>query len=365
MARHSPVSFNHGRVRRKGLPGKPGAPTAVAGSRPGHMTIKRASLRGARFSPKEVLFASTTDCNLNCAHCSVRRGKARLPISAAEKFLRSCRKVGVERVGFTGGEPFLDTEFLFVLTERAVANGLLFGMITTNARWFKTASQLRRTLNDLRDRGFDGSFGVSVDAFHGNDPAKPALFIETAAEIWNRPDIARVIAVRGARDKETNVILRALSKALKARLAFIGGRRVIRNKSLFIPVTTIDLVPIGKAEPLLDPWGKDWFKEDFCRGPGQVFYVLPDGSVKACCGYATDSERLTIGHIRKDTAAKMLENASRSPFVSAIFESGLSHVRTRLMKRGTIFPGATENHCAFCHHVLTKVPRKTLDECLS
>ena len=71
---------------------------------------------------------------------------------------------------------------------------------------------------NLRDRGFDGSFGVSVDAFHGKDPAKPALFIETASEIWNRPDIARVIAVKGARDKETNAILRALAGALKAKL---------------------------------------------------------------------------------------------------------------------------------------------------
>ena len=337
----------------------------AAGSGPGHMTNKRASLRGSGFSPKEVLFASTTDCNLNCAHCSVWRGKAQLPISAAQKFLRSCRKAGVERVGFTGGEPFLDTEFLFVLTERAVENDLLFGMVTTNARWFKTTSQLRRTLNDLRNHGFDGSFGVSVDAFHGKDPAKPALFIETASGVWNRPDIARVIAVRGARDKETNAILRALSRALKAKLVLVGGHRVIRNKSLFVPVTMIDLAPVGKAETLLDPWGKHWFKEDFCRGPGHVFYVLPDGSVKPCCGYATDSERLTIGNICKDTATRLLKNASRNPFVSAVFESGLSHVRARLMKRGIIFPGATKNQCYFCHHVLTKVPRKTLDECLS
>jgi hypothetical protein len=325
----------------------------------------KASLGGTRFSPKEVLFASTMDCNLNCAHCSVERGKARLPIPAAVKFLRSCRKAGVERVGFTGGEPFLDTEFLFALTEHALGNDLLFGMVTTNARWFKSASQLRRTLNDLRERGFDGSFGVSVDAFHGKNPAKPAVFIATASEIWNRPDIARVIAVRGARDKETNAILRVLARDLKAKLVLVGGRRVIRNESLFVPVMTIDLAPIGKAETLLDPWGKDWFKEDFCRGPGHVFYVLPDGSVKPCCGYATDSERLTIGNIYSDTAARMLKNAVRNPFVSTVFESGLAHVRARLTKRGVAFPGATKNQCFFCHHILTKVPRKTLDESMS
>ncbi len=321
--------------------------------------------RAGKFSPKEVLFASTDECNLRCAHCSVEQGSARLPIPAAVRFLRSCRKAGVERVGFTGGEPFLDTEFLFALTEDAVAHGLLFGMITTNARWFKSPAHLRRTLKELRDRGYDGSFGVSVDAFHGKDPGKPALFIETAAGIWNRPDIARIIAVKGARDKETEAILKALARALKAKLVRVGGHRVIRNDSLFVPVTTIELVPVGKAERFLDPWGKDWFQEDFCRGPGHVFYVLPDGSVKPCCGYATDSERLTIGNIHKDTAAKMLENAARNPFVSAVFRDGLTGIRKRLTKRGVVFPGATKNQCYFCHHLLTEVPRKAFDECLS
>lgn len=321
------------------------------------MPDKKKHPRVKGFSPKEVLFASTTDCNLNCAHCSVERGKVRLPIPAAVKFLRSCRRVGVERVGFTGGEPFLDTEFLFALTECAVAHGFLFGMVTTNARWFKSPSHLRRTLMELYDRGYDGSFGVSVDAFHGKGPAKPALFIETAREIWNRPDIARVIAVKGARDKETEAGLKVLAKALKAKLVHVGGHRAIRSESLFVPVTTIDLVPVGKAESLLNPWGGEWFQEDFCRGPGHVFYVLPDGSVKPCCGYATDSEQLTIGNIHKDPAAMMLKNASRNPFVSAVFETGLSRVRARLERQGVVFPGATTNQCYFCHHVLTMVPQ--------
>ena len=328
------------------------------------MTHKKAPARGTGFSPKEVLFSSTTDCNLMCAHCSVERGKVRLPIPAAAKFLRSCRKVGVERAGFTGGEPFLDTEFLFAMTGCVVANDLLFGMITTNARWFKSPAQLRKTLNELCDHGYDGSFGVSVDAFHGRDAAKPSLFIETARDVWNRPDIARVVAVRGARDKETDAILRALAKALKAKLVHVGGRRAIRNESLFMPVTTIDLVPVGKAASLLDPWGKAWFQEDFCRGPGHVFYVLPDGSVKPCCGYATDSERLTIGNIHKDTAARMMKNAAENPFVSAVYRDGLTGIRNRLARHGVVFPGATTNPCYYCHHVLARVPRETLESCL-
>ncbi len=320
--------------------------------------------RAKAFAPREVLFASTTECNLNCAHCAVERGEARLPIPAALKFLRSCRKASVERVGFTGGEPFLERPFLFAVTEQAVALGFLFGLITTNARWFKTAAQLRGTLEELRERGYDGSFGVSVDAFHGKSIAKPALFIETALELWNRPDVARVISVRGVRDNETEAILRALAIALRAKLVRIGGHRAIKSDSLFVPITAIDLSPVGKAEPLLDPWGKRWFKEDYCQGPGQVFYVLPNGDVKPCCGYATDSDRLTIGNIHKHTAAEILKIASRNPFVRAVYRDGLTGIRKRLAKRGVVFPKATSNECHFCHHLLTRIPRKVLDDSL-
>ncbi len=320
--------------------------------------------RAIAFAPREVLFASTTECNLNCAHCAVERGAARLPIPAALKFLRSCRKAGVERVGFTGGEPFLDTPFLFAVTEQAVALGFLFGLVTTNGRWFKTAAQLRRTLEEMRERGYDGSFGISVDAFHGESVAKPALFIDTALALWNRPDIARVISVRGARDRETEAILDALAAALKAELVRVGGHRAIRNDALFVPITTIDLSPVGKAGPLLVPWGRRWFKEDYCQGPGQVLYILPNGDVKPCCGYATDSERLTIGNVHKHTAAEILKIASRNPFVCAVYRDGLTGIRKRLAERGVVFPGATSNECHFCHHLLTKIPRKDLDDSL-
>ena len=320
--------------------------------------------RAGDFAPREILFASTGRCNLRCAHCSVGRGTARLTVAAAAKFLRSCRRAGFERVGFTGGEPFLDPRFLFEVTERALELGFLFGLVTTNARWFKDAARLRRTLTRLYDRGYDGSFGVSVDAFHGRAVEKPARFIREAVHVWRRPDVARVIAVSGARDGETEAILERLAGALKAELVVQGGRRVIKNDALFVPVTTIGLSPVGQASRLVEPWGKTWFVDDRCAGPGQVFYVLPDGSVKPCCGYATDSGRLTIGNIHRDSAAKLLRNAARNPFVTAVYGKGLSNVRRRLERNGIVFRGAAANQCFFCHHVLTEVPEKALDACL-
>jgi len=320
--------------------------------------------RPARFSPQGILFAPSSDCNLNCAHCAVRKDRRRLSPAAAVRFLKSAKKAGLERVGFTGGEPFLDSPFLFAVSAAAARNNLFFDRITTNAAWFKTPAQLRRALEKLRDAEYDGTFGVSVDAFHDGDLDKVSLFLRTAAGIWDRPDIAQIVAIRGARDQATAARIRRLTRLLGAKIVTRCGRRFIKGEFLLLPIASIALVPVGKAEGQIDPWGKKWFTEDYCQGPGHVLYVLPDGSVKPCCGYATDSERLTIGNIRADSADGILRKAARNPYVRAVFERGLSRIRGRLTAEGVPFPGKTDNHCFFCHYVLTAVKPAVLDRAL-
>jgi hypothetical protein len=319
---------------------------------------------GPGFEPREALFAPSTACNLRCRHCAVEPDPRRLPIAAALRFLDSCRGTSVERVGFTGGEPFLQPAFLEAVTARVVRLGLLFDRITTNAAWFKTRDELNDRLTRLRDKGYDGSFYVSLDAFHGRSVRKPALFIEAAAQIWNRPDIAGLIAVRGGRDQETEALLDALAVRLGARLVRRGPRPRIVSPDLILPISTVDLVPVGRAAGWAAPWDGAWPEEDFCAGPGQVLSIQPDGSVKACCGYATDSDRLTIGDIRRQTAPEIIAAASRNPFVRTVYRSGLSAIRRRLVTRGASFPGRTSNACAFCHHLLTSLPGPALDAAL-
>lgn len=300
-----------------------------------------------RFRPTEVLFSPTADCNLSCGHCVTLKSSRKLPVKIAGSFLLQCKRVGITRVSFTGGEPFLQPEFLYHLTRLAVREGILFGRIITNGVWFKGARDLEVVLTKLRDAGYDGDISVSVDAFHDQDVKKVALFINSAASVWRRPDIVSIVWVGGSRDKETKVKLRKL-------LSILNG----------LPVNTIriDLSPIDGAGGTKDPWGNRWFNEDYCKGPGNALFVLPDGDVKPCCGYATDEDGLTIGNINKDSAKKIINNALRNDFVRSVFTIGLGGIRKRLEKLGIRFPGKTENHCFFCHYLLTKIPKAILDK---
>ena len=297
------------------------------------------------FRPTEVLFSPTADCNLSCEHCATPKSSKRLPVNIAGSFLLQCKRAGIKRVSFTGGEPFLRPDFLCCITKLAVQEGLLFGRIMTNGVWYKNVRELESALVKLHEAGYDGDICVSVDAFHVQNIKKVAIFIKLATSIWRRPDMVSVVWVGGSREKETNMKLKKLLSGLKG---------------LPIKTARIALSPIGVAGGIKDPWGNKWFKEDYCKGPGNALFVLPDGDVKPCCGYATDQAGLTIGNIKRSSAKKIIDNARHNDFVRSVFTIGLSGIRKRLERLGVLFPDKTENHCFFCHHLLTKIPKAAL-----
>jgi MoaA/NifB/PqqE/SkfB family radical SAM enzyme len=316
------------------------------------------------FAPDEVLFSPVWACNLSCPHCDNKKVKGRLAGAKAIRFLKSCKDAGINKVGFTGGEPFLAPVFLFSVAKEAVRQGMFFDRIMTNGVWYTSKADLRRKLKGLFHAGFDGSICVSVDAFHKQPLGKLTCFIRTAESVWRRPDVVSIACVMGARNTLSRRKLARLAGLLNGKLVAIDSfRRRIEAPSIFIRILKIDLSPVGRAHKLKNPWTGAWFKDDRCKGPGNVLFVLPDGRVKPCCGYATDSERLTIGDV-EDSAEEIIINARRNRFVSAIFSQGLSGVRKRLKAFGVKFPGKADNNCFFCWYILNRVPKEALGRCL-
>lgn len=297
------------------------------------------------FRPTEVLFSPTADCNLSCAHCAAPRSKTRLPVKIAGSFLLQCKSAGVKRVSFTGGEPFLYPEFLYSVTKLAVREGMLFGRIMTNGVWHRSRKELETILKNLYAAGYDGDICLSVDAFHKQNIAKLCGFIDTVISIWKRPDMVSIAWVGGAMDAQS---VRKISEVTR------------RTRSAFLRKTRIEFSPVGSARRLKDPWGKKWFTEDYCRGPGNVLFIEPDGDVKPCCGYAAGYGSLTIGNIRRDSLRAMIKNAERSKFIHAVFANGLNGIRKACERMGFEFPGRTKDHCFFCAFLQTEVPRAVL-----
>lgn len=312
------------------------------------------------FKPEEVIFAPTSECNLVCAHCRVTRGGERLAAEDAIAFLKKCRPHGIDRVGFSGGEPFLAPDFLCRVSRAAVDLDMTFDRLMTNGAWFDSNDSLRTTLAALHEAGYDGTFGVSVDSYHAQDIGDLIAFFRAVFDIWNRKDCCEIVAVVEPGGTAPADVFEDLAARFGGSLiredgepfsivndAFLDRSAEAADASEALMINIIRVpYSAGAGE---NAWtAAEWFEDDFCRGPGNVFYIHPDGRIAVCCGFANENPHLIIGDIRKDDYRSLMRRASQSPFIRACYVTGLATTRAKLEAKGRAFPGKTADPCFFC-----------------
>lgn len=303
------------------------------------------------------MFSGTYQCNLACPHCCVPiEWPDRLPIAVALRFLEDCAQNDIREIGFTGGEPFLYLEFVTALCRRAATLRFKFDKIQTNGVWFETEEDLLRRLTAVRDAGFTGKLGLSVDKFHGIPIQKLAMFCRAARQVFGRDNIVSISYASRSPDAGLEPI-RRLADELGAVVDWSDWLRryLVVSPALTMTCNWNHLAPVERAEKLGSAWDGTWFAEDYCEGPGQAFIVTPKGEVKPCCGFASDLDQLTIGNIHTDGARELIEQARNHPYVGRVFSEGLTAIKDEILARDpTALPGATSNQCFLCWYILTR-----------
>lgn len=295
---------------------------------------KNSSPKG--FNPTEIIFACTTLCNLRCAHCFVNRLPTKLNAEDAKKLILSCKnnpESQIDKIGFSGGEPFLALDFMAETIKFARENDFMFDQIMTNGDWWKNESDLRETLQKTCDSGYDGKIGVSYDNFHSQNYERIRIFCKTVNEIFGEENLTIQAVADPLLDEENSEKLEAELNALSEDFA----------ADIFILPQTFQ----GDDER---GWqSKKWFKEDFCEGPGQILFVHPTGDIAPCCGFANENKELFIGKIT-DSFEKIMGNAKENKMIQACFCDGLLKHAKELEKSGEIFPAKarTADICTFC-----------------
>jgi pyruvate-formate lyase-activating enzyme len=313
--------------------------------------------RTRTFRPNYLSFSGTYQCNLSCAHCCVPiEWPDRLDIGVALRFLENAHAEGIEIVAFTGGEPFLYPEFMYALTRRASELGMRFDKVQTNGVWFQDEAHLTAELATLRDCGFTGKLGLSVDKFHGKHTREAATFCRVARRVFERDNIVSLSYASRSPDQGLEPV-RELAQMLDAVLDWSDwlNRHLLVSSELTIVLNWNHLAQVERAESMRGAWDGAWFTEDYCEGPGQALIVTPKGEVKPCCGFASDLDQLTIGNIHHDTVKQIIRRGRKHPYVGKVFREGLTAIREEILKRDpSALPGATTNHCFFCWYVLTQ-----------
>ena len=299
------------------------------------------------FCPTEIIFAATTACNLHCPHCFVNREPHQLKTEDALAFLKSAHESEfsqIEKIGFSGGEPFLRTDFLEEIIKSSIEYDFMFDRIMTNGDWWKTEQDLRATLRKIYDAGYDGKIGVSYDTFHAQSEERIATFIQTAWKIFGG-DSVEIQSVLPIGEK-----LRSLAKRLnltyEENLSKSGlGIATLTRDEIFLPAyIQTESYQANDRRAFKD---KTWFKDDFCESMGQILFVHATGDIAPCCGFANENKALFIGKIT-DTFDTVLQKSRENNMVSLCFEKGLSSEIKRLQKEGKLPAGKTSDICTFC-----------------
>lgn len=316
--------------------------------------------RTRTFRPNYLSFAGTYQCNLACPHCCVPiEWPDRLDISIAIRFLEQAFASGIEWLGFTGGEPFVYSEFVIALTRRAAQLGFRFDKLMTNGVWHHSENELTQVLIDLKNAGFAGKLGLSVDKFHGIDIPKLAEFCRVSRKVFNHDTILSLSYASASPELGLEPI-RKLAKELDGVVEWsdVLGRYLMVSDDFTMTMNWNHLATVERAEALPSSshsWDGKWFEEDFCEGPGQALIVNPKGDVKPCCGFASDLDQLTIGNIHTDSVEMVIQQGRAHPVVGKIFSLGLSALRDEILARDpNALPGETSNHCYFCWYALTR-----------
>lgn len=317
------------------------------------------------FFPTEIIFAPTSQCNLKCQHCYVNRNPVRIETSDAVKFIQSAKQneeCTVEKIGFSGGEPFLHQDFLESVIKESVNQGFMFDKIMTNGVWWKTEKELSESLRRIYDAGFDGKIGLSWDYFHAQEYEKIKTFVkktlktfgEESLEIQSVVPYERKDAIFVRKDdnriiREIKRLARDLNLSVKNYTNFFSKRGMILlegKKALIHVYRTPQSFPCSDGRG----WkSRKWFKEDFCANLGQILYIHPDGKIAPCCGFANEDKKLIIGNIRQ-TYDEVVLNAEVNPMIKLCFETGLLSLAEKLERNGKL-SRKTDDNCTFCDYV--------------
>ena len=329
-------------------------------------TLTRSEIRNAgdagterTFRPNYLSFAGTYQCNLACPHCCVPiEWPDRLDIPTAIRFLEQASAAGIDMLGFTGGEPFVYPEFVIAVTRRAAELGFRFDKLMSNGVWHRDPEHLVEVFTELKQAGFTGKLGLSVDKFHGIRIDKLVEFCRAARSVFRRDTI---IALNYAsRSPHLGLEpIRKLARELDAVIEWseLLNRFLLVSDDFTMTLNWNHLAEVERAEHLGGghEWDGTWFKEDYCEGPGQALIVNPKGEVKPCCGFASDLDQLTIGNIHTDSVETIIRNGREHPYVGQVFRDGLTKIKNDILAANpNALPGATSNHCYFCWYILTR-----------
>lgn len=293
-----------------------------------------------RIEPDMVAILLTDQCNAQCSMCCFSCSPQKKQV-ADEQVMREIIKQAsampnIKKVGFSGGEAFLQYDSLLRLTKFASELGLRTS-VTTNGFWAKSDEKTEEMLMELKRSGI-GKIGLSLDHFHQS-------YVDVAC-------LKRILRF----GKKMNIPIDIGSVITKSTSDLSDLLYVVKDELVDITHYRAACLPIGRAN-CIDK--SDFFYDEELLSKSikcyelTYFSVYLDGSVYPCCSQAGMQDVLKIGNIHQNTLQELLGNYHMNMHIRMLKKYGFDWYLHIAEKENfhEFFEQNYVNKCHLCHTI--------------
>ncbi len=263
----------------------------------------------ARIKPRSLTLIVTHRCVAACAHCcfgcSPRNGD-RIPPARLSALIDEAREVpSIERITFTGGEPFLLGPELIALTARAAGHGFRVTAMTSGA-WAKDATTAQARLAPLAAAGLR-EISLSTGANHERFVPVERVIDAALSAVQLGIVVSVSVEVFAGSTFDRRAILehdRLGSLIDRGRVRFFE-RPWIGHADEPRETAPTHASRYSRFEPT---------RISHCPFALDELTVMPKLALAACCGHPIESiPALAIGSVANMTLREVLETAHDAP----------------------------------------------------
>ena len=254
--------------------------------------------------PKEIHWEITNACNLRCHTCLPASGNPRpleLTFGRIKQILRVLTKNGVEKICFTGGEPFQRPDFLEILAA-TVTLGIEAEVITNGTLLTPSIIEWLSDNHVSLGISIDGARPQTHDLNRGHNSFRRTVFAIEDARRRNIP-VRLYVTVTDANFDELEAIGTLAYQygcSIHVSEVTLAGRALTSPGVSPLTLGKHDRLPHVVAKIAQSVYGEEISHlEDGCWiGSDSAWFIRSDGNIYVCSEVALRQPDHTIGNIR-------------------------------------------------------------------
>jgi len=294
------------------------------------------------FTTQELVIHLTLKCPLNCSHCCVEADINQSESLDKTKVLNSilaCQDIpSINKVSFTGGDPFVAKEILLAGIKQASQLGLNTAVVTS-AFWAKTKNRAVKTLQPFIDAGLS-EIMLSYDDAH-------AAYLDEHY-IVN----AFQAAVNNGVEVKINVVREPDDLIDKNHMEQLLNPRGRYNSLLKISETAVNSTGRAKQDESESTRRQRAQADQVYRGPCtsvlRHISAQSNGQWVPCCGVIKPPAALEMGNLGSHQLGEVLSQAHEDPVLQWLAYEGPVEIMKQITA-GTEQPMEDEDFDGICH----------------